>query len=237
LQLGVGPERLLKLDLQMRVGNRPATLQEVRDSDWYWVRRDVPPQPLSLWRVNLRDLRTATGRPAGDLGPDAVLPGQWIMLGGLPQLLTALEQNFIFEAPNSDELQFRSADGQSVERVEVWKVTGHWQPERLMELTGRDSRTRTEIPEQLPERVELILGRSVAIPPLFPCRITYWQEADARSRRNAPAPRELLTLDFFHVNPQAKIDQSEFGFNPGEIEIEDRTAKYKQRLSGATKLR
>jgi hypothetical protein len=241
LQWGAGPERLLKLELQMRVGNRPATLQEVRGDDFYWVRRDVPPQPPSLWRVNLRQLRDSVGRPIGEAASDVLPQGAWIMLGGLPQLLASLEQNFAFDTPREDELQFRAADGQSVERVAVWTVAGRWKPERLAALTGRDTNKKSDLPEQLPEKVELVLGRTDAIPPLFPCRITYWQAPGVGSGRIArsanSAPRELLTLDLFHVDRQAKIDRGQFLFNPGELDVEDRTARYIQRLSGASKLR
>ena len=57
LQLGRGTEKLLRLDLKMQVGDRPATLQEIRGEDFYWIRRAVPPTGATLGRVDLRQLR------------------------------------------------------------------------------------------------------------------------------------------------------------------------------------
>jgi len=142
LQWGAGPERLLKLELQMRVGNRPATLQEVRGDDFYWVRRDVPPQPPSLWRVNLRQLRDSVGRPIGEAASDVLPQGAWIMLGGLPQLLASLEQNFAFDTPREDELQvgivFRLARFATVEFLagQVLQTRQQFKSERRAEGEG-----------------------------------------------------------------------------------------------------
>jgi len=245
LQAVVDGDRLLKLELQTRVGNRPATLIEVRGrskldeaSDFYWVRRDVPPEPPKVWRVNLRDLRSAEMTPPEPSSPPGALAGVSSMLGGLPQLLASLDQNFAFDAPTADELQFRGADGQA-KAVPVWKLTGRWKSERLSALTGRDAAKSSEIPEQLPQRVELILNRSQAIPPLFPCRITFWRAAGKKGKQPAAGSgqRELLTLEFFHIDPQAKIELAQFSFNAGDADVENRTERYKQRFSGGTVLR
>jgi hypothetical protein len=240
LQFGAGPEKLVRLDLRMQVGDKQATVQEIRGADTYWVRRDVPPAPPSLGRVDLKQLRKSLVQSAPPSGR-AVLPeGEWIMLGGLSRLLTALDQNFAFAPPRADELQFNSADGQSLIRLPIWIVAGQWKAEKLAALTGRGPENPGAMPEQLPDRVELVLGRTEDIFPLFPYRITYWRspEADPKASQHATpaAPRELLTLELFNVS-RKPIDMREFQYQPGDQEVQNLTPSYVQRFTSPTKLR
>ena len=230
LQLGSGRDKLVKLTLRMPVGDQFATLVEIRGEDYYWLRRDVPPNPPTLERVNLRDFRLAVDQP-GAAAPVEVMPARnWVALGGLPRLMLALEQNFAFEAPRADELQFNGNDGQSVRALPIWVVAGSWKPERLAIVGGKRTDAR-QAPEQLPDRVELILGRTDEILPLFPYRITYWQtpKEAAKADVSASESRELLTLELFNVHRKGDIDRREFHFNPGDQEVLDITAKTIQR--------
>ena len=59
LQLASGANRLLKLELKMQVEGKPVLLQEIRGEDFYWIRRDIPPNPPWLGRVNLRQLKSS----------------------------------------------------------------------------------------------------------------------------------------------------------------------------------
>src|SRR6266576_382718 len=63
LQYGAGTEKLVRLDLRMQVGDKPAIVQEIRGEESYWVRRDVPPLPPSLARIDLKQLRKSLARP------------------------------------------------------------------------------------------------------------------------------------------------------------------------------
>src|SRR5688572_15573295 len=99
LQYGEGAEKLVRLDLRMQVGDKPATVQEIRGEESYWVRRDVPPAPPTLGRVDLRQLRKSLSQSTVPTGSDVLPQGDWIMLGGLARLVTTLEQNFDFGAP------------------------------------------------------------------------------------------------------------------------------------------
>jgi hypothetical protein len=243
LQLGQGAEKLLRLDLKMQVGDRPATLQEIRGEDYYWIRRAVPPSAATLGRVDLRQLRQSLARSAG-AATDVMPQGGWIMLGGLPSLLAALDRNFTFAAPRPDELKFTASSGQ-VEQLPIWIVTGRWKEDRLAALAGGDP-AKKGLPEQLPTRVEIVLGRTEQVLPLFPYRITYWRDPQAVGQSNAPsyegaadaptAPRELLSLEFFNVSRKGNIDPREFVYSPGDQEVLDLTASYIQRYS-ETKLR
>jgi len=236
LQQGAGEDRLLRLELRMQVGERPASLLEIRGSELYWLRRDIPPAPATLERLNLMQLRKAlTNTP---LAADDVLPqGGWIVLGGLPRLLAAIETNFAFAAPKTDEVRYQAADGKSVEKLPIWIAQGEWKPDRLAAITHRDPAKLGVLPDQLPDRVEVVLGRTTDQLPLFPFRITYRRTVplDPKSTSPPPAPRDLLTLELFNVSSTRPIDAREFLYQPGEQYVRDITTESIQRLSGEAK--
>jgi hypothetical protein len=92
------------------------------------------------------------------------------------------------------------------------------------------------LPEQLPDRVEIVLGRTEDVP-LFPFRITYWRTRPAEKAATEPAaPRELLTLELFNVS-RKEIDPREFQYQPGDQDVQNLTQFYVQRLTGDAKLR
>jgi hypothetical protein len=166
------------------------------------------------------------------------------MLGGLSRLMTALESNFDFGAPKADELKFTAADGKSVERLPIWIVEGRWKTSRLKELTSETADASGKLPEQLPDRVEVVLGRTEAVLPLFPYRITYTRTGESKpsagqgSAGGPPPRKELLVLEFFNVFRKGDIDPSLFEYNPGDQVVQDLTTAYVQRYSSSeTKLR
>jgi hypothetical protein len=238
LQQGAGEDRLLRLDLRMQVGEKPATLLEIRGSELCWLRRDIPPAQPTLELLNLRQVRKALdSTPAS---ADEVLPNHgWIILGGLPRLLASLQQNFQFAAPQPDEVQYQAADGKSIERLPIWIVEGKWKRERLSAISNRQPEKLGALPDQLPDRVELVLGRTSDQLPLFPFRITYRRTAapDPKSSAPPPAPRDVLTLEFFGVSATRPIDPREFIYQPGEQYFRDITTESIQRLSGESKVK
>ena len=240
LQFGPAAEKLLRLDLKMQVGEKLATIQEIRGADAYWVRRDVPPAVPSLGYVDLRQLRKSAATTTA-AGPSSIMPqDDWIMLGGLARLVAALDQNFAFDPPKADEIRFTAADGASVVRLPIWTTSGTWKPSRLATLAERNPKKPASLPEQLPDRVELVLGRTDDVLPLFPYRISYFRtpSPDKNAPQDAPplAPRELLTLELFNVS-RKPIDPREFQYQPGDQDVKNLTPYYVQRLAGDTKLR
>ena len=234
LQSGAGPTRQLRLDLRMQVQERPASLLEIRSTDYYWIRRDVPPVAATLGRVDLAQLRRAARRPDAQDAEAALPRGAWIMLGGLPRLLVSLNEHFEFSPPKPDEVQFSIAGGQ-VQRLPIWVLDGQWKPARLAALAGKSG---GGLPEQLPERVQLVLDRSDSSLPLFPYRVTYFRSAaEQEPRRGSQADRELVTLELFNVRRVGPIDPREFTYETGEQEVLDLTAGYMQQRAGGTKLR
>ena len=235
-QLGQGIEKLLRLDLKIQVADQAIARMEVCGPQYYWVRRESPYAAASLGRVNLRQLRQAIAR-----NPDALAqsPGDtWILLGGLPKLLESLRDNFDFDAPQQDELQFKSADGGAVEKLPVLTLQGRWKADRLAELMEGAKRKDREPAEQLPDSVELVLGRPGQVLPLFPYRVTYRREEKGNAGQGAASTsRPMLAMELFNVHRKEDIDPREFEYNPAGQEVADLTPSYLQRMGVGTKNR
>jgi hypothetical protein len=233
-QWGEGPEKLLRLELKMLVGEQPATLLEIRGRETYWLRREVPPTLPVLGRVDLRKFRKSVAPLPTDARAAAPASG-WLLMGGLPRLLLALEQNFAFSSAQQDELQFKSSEGDSLVRLPIWKVEGEWKPERLAALTQKQPSRLGVAADHMPTRVELVLGRTDDILPLFPYRVTYLRAADeasaAGSRGEGAAHEQtLLSLEFFNVSRRGGFDPALFDYQPGEQEVQNLTTSYVQRF-------
>jgi hypothetical protein len=242
LQLGAGANKQLRLELKMQVAGKPATLQEICGEQYYWIRRDVPPSPPTLGRVNLTNFRSTLAMRLDE--PRQIMPTDgWIMLGGLARLLASLEQNFRFGPAEARSLSFNAGGGQ-VERLPIWIVEGAWKKDRLAAVSGRDAdKLRPgELPEQLPDRVRLVLGRTTDVLPLFPYRVTYLRlpkpkaeraPADDKASAQAERPRELLSLELFNVHRKGDIDPGEFDYSPAgqQLQVQDLTTAYLQRYA------
>ena len=239
-QLGRGPEKLLRLELKVQVADQALTRQEICGPQFYWIRRESPFAAATLGRVNLRQVRQAAAQHQPDAPARAQTnPGDvWMLLGGLPKLLEGLHDHFDFDPPTEDELQFTGADGQSIERLPVLVVRGRWKPKVLSKLINGDPQ-KTKLPEQLPDEVELLLGRPEQVLPLFPYRVTYWKRANsaASGQGRGGELRPLMTMELFNVYRKGDIDPREFDYNPGDQEVADLTPGYLQRLGLAPKTR
>jgi hypothetical protein len=239
-QLGKGPEKLLKLELKIQIADQAVIRQEICGPTYYYLRRQSPLAPPSLGRVNLRQLRTAIARAPDTMASD---PGElWIMLGGLPRLLESLHQNFDFTDPRPDELQFKAEGSAAIERLPVLVVRGKWKADRLAALRQTDKGLSKDRAEQLPDAVELVLGRDDQPLPLFPYRITF-QKADGEGQGRAgrggetDSLRPMLTLELFNVHRKGDLDPWQFDYQPGDHEVADLTQSYLQRLGLTTKAR
>lgn len=231
-QLGTGPEKLLKLELKIQVADQAIVRQEICGPSFYYVRRESPFAPASLGRVNLRHVRTAIAR-AGE--PIAANPAEvWMLLGGLPKLLETLDRNFEFAAPRDDELHYTVEGGQGVQKLPVIVVRGRWKKDRLAALLTTDKGKSKEDAEQLPDAVELVLGREDdASLPLFPYRITWLQDVqpDGKDKqgRGAGQLRAMLLLELFNVQ-RSKLTPEQFDYQPSERDVADLTQSYLVRL-------
>lgn len=239
LQLGDGPEKLLRFELKSQVGDQTATVQEVCSEDDYWVRRDLPQLGTSVGRAALRPIRQGIAKRGKDPNVDPI--ESWIVLGGLPRMMEELNRNFEFGEGRATEVEFTSADGKGIDRLPVWMVEGEWKPERLNYLTGgKTPADLSKLPEQFPTKVELILGRVDQVFPLFPYRITFQRpRANGPSDADRPTDRRsmtsLCTLEFFGVYHTSDIDPREFAYDPGDQEVADLTGQFMNRLGLAGK--
>jgi hypothetical protein len=231
-QLGKGAEKLLRLELKIQVADQAVTRQEICGPTFYYIRRESPFAPTSLGRVNLRQVRQAI---ASSPEPIAANPADvWILLGGLPKLLETLHRNFEFDQTREDALQFTTEGAKDVQSLPVIVVRGRWKKERLEALMNAGKGPSRDDPEQLPDAVELILGRSDDPQlPLFPYRITYLRDENERGGkedRGGESLRGMLTLELFNVHRKGDLDPRGFEYGPNGQEVADLTQAYLQRL-------
>ena len=250
LQLGTGPDQLMRLELTIQAGER-STLRQVCDGRFLWLYRSLP-EGDRLGRVDLRRVRRAVERagqgrteggpdrrgslpatrPIGSMGFDA------LALGGLPRLLDSLSDRFQFQNPKSETF-----NGEA-----VWSVWGEWKPDRLAQLLPeqrevllRGDRVPPDAwPVQLPVRVRLVLGQD----DLFPYRIEFYglpenvpaaksatpTEGDGSALVPPAAAEPMVAMDLFEVTLGAAIDPLDFAFKPGDMEVTDATDTFIARL-------
>jgi hypothetical protein len=216
-QLRSEHDLLLKLELRLQVAQQVSSLLQVSDGRFLWIRRNLPGQN-SLSRVDQRRVREALAKGTKLPSTD---PSRALALGGLGKLLESLAENFEFSAPREDTFSSTA----------VWVLHGKWRPERLAELVpskrseivaGEDL-DWSELPEQLPTQVMVMLGRD-AYAPLFPYRIEY-QRLD---RAGEVTP--LVSLDLFDVRTNVSLDPRLFAYKPGDQEVADVTETYLAKL-------
>ncbi|WP_425618405.1 hypothetical protein NA78x_002110 [Anatilimnocola sp. NA78] len=244
IQLGDGPEKLLRFDLKLQVAERTAALQQISGQQYYWVRRDLPPAAYKVARVNLRSVRNAIAKDKATRDNDResapiTTPADdaWLLLGGLPALLESLHRDFEFGSARAGEIEYPVGNDGRAQRLPVWAVSGTWKAGRWKELTKSAAKKNKHAPPMsLPERVDLVLGRNERSFSLFPYRVIYYaREAGRAGEGKAAELTPLVSMEFFNVQPAAELDPRDFDYNPGEQEIEDLTQVYLQKLGLATK--
>ena len=197
-------------------------MRQLCDGKHLWIHQEL------LGKTTLSRIDVSRVRLALDEHPPAAVganPSQGFPLGGLPRLLQSLETSF----------HFTSASESQLDRVPVWTIEGRWTPEKLAELLP-DQKEKIlagkgadvgKLPEQIPDRVILMVGRD----DLFPYRIEYWRH----SAGNAKSPIEeadklLVVMELFEVQFGAPIDDRQFVYKPGDLEYADQTDAYLKSL-------
>ena len=218
-QLGEAEDRRLRLDLKVNIANQSTSMQQVCDGRFLYIRRDFG-ETKSLGRVDLRRIREAVARnEAADGNLDA--SNQWMLLGGVPQLLARLEKNFQFTAPKQAAL----------ENTPVTVIEGYWKPEALLALLPEHEEAIKQgepidakaLSGQLPTQVRLVLRREDS----FPLRIEYLRGRKDAASADAPAPLiPIMAMEFYDIRPGVDIDPLTFVYNPGNQEVADHTELY-----------
>jgi len=228
MQLGDGPEKHLRLDLRIQVGDRVTSLQQVSNGSELWIRQDLPEGPHGKGgsrKIDLSRVRKAieSSGNSSQLAP----PACWLALGGLSKLLTGLAQNFDFSTPQAAEIR----------GVRVWAINGAWKVEKLLKVMPNQEQQilaggpdyLSQLPGHLPERVTVVIGRD----DLFPYRIEYHRRDGDRSRGHSAdgtRPRTIVKMELFEVRLGASIDPLQFKYTPDGTNVSDHTSLFLERM-------
>ena len=217
-QSGTPLSPLIRMDLRVQMANGVASLQQVRNQRFLWIRRGFMDRTV-LARIDLRRVDEALTQnrlmPAGTAALDVEL-ADWMARGGIPSLLGSLEQQF----------RFGLAQTRKIDRVDVWQITGQRKPPVLSasnaaQQTTSQNRKETDNVIQ-PDRVRLLLGRSKPVP-LFPYQIVFFREDKGTSRA-------IVSIDFFDIRKMSEVDRAWFDYQPGNQDVEDLTETFLMRF-------
>ncbi len=196
----------MRLELKLQAGGQLTSLTQVSDGRHLWTREDLSSGTV-LSRIDLRRVRIAL-QLASDVRQES-LSRNWVVLGGLPRLLSSLDAQF----------QFGKASSGTLGATPVWVVDGHWKSDLLEELRNRFPREAGQLPPHLPDSVRLVLGRD-GVFPLFPYEVQYLK----KSGGNTGEP--IVTLQFRRVTRRVQMDNSQFEYQRGDQVVIDRTDSF-----------
>jgi len=238
LQQGVGDERQFRLELKTALGDQLLTFQQVCDGKYLWQYQDGFDKPkagaadrTTIARIDLRKVREALDNAdanSNGLPSMTSVTGEFAW-GGLPKLLTGLQNSF----------RFTRVEAGKLDTLPVWIAAGSWRPEAMAtiskELAAEAASERPLnlklLPPQLPEQVQLYVGQD----DLFPYRIEYRRRASGKGRGGDADRAEMLpmvTVEFYEVRLNTPINPREFDYQPGSADVLDTTAAYIKSLQG-----
>lgn len=215
-QLGTPRQRMLRLDMKVKVADQMTSMQQICDGRFLWIRRDFAGSS-NLGRVDLRRIREAVDSQYAAAGMS--ITNDWMITGGLPQLVARLDENFDFSAPREAKL----------DDVDVWVTHGSWKAEKLAQLLPKHREQIASgepldpqlVPEQLPTQVRVVVQRSDA----FPRRIEYLRPGPAQAE-GPPPMVPMMAIELFDVRLSIPIDPLTFVYKPGNQEVADHTDLY-----------
>jgi hypothetical protein len=192
----------LRVEYLMRFGNTEGSIVEVCDGQilrtMRTIRRlDLPADAseeqktpeIVITRRDLQEILEAVQEHGTT--PEAILQAE-LGIGGLPALLTALENTMRFESVMPETLGDRPC------RV----VRARWKPEFLVELETQFRYFGRDLKPYLPDHARIHFDEET----LFPVRITYWPTPGPSGSSGTP----LLTLEFTDIRLNEPISQTAF---------------------------
>jgi len=214
-QLGAGPQRLTRWEMQTQVADKAASYVQVFDGRYLWTDRTVP-SGRQIHRLDVGNLKARLRTNPKALNESS----NWEDLvrgaefrGGLSQMLADLLRRYHFAPPRATQL-----NGFAVEAL-----IGQWQPNQFAELCpilGEEQNW----PEQLPHHVLVLVGQSN----LFPYVIEFRRSTDAELAENLsglkPTHDPLVRYEIFEVRFADAIDGTVFQFKPGDVDWSDETS-------------
>ncbi len=208
-----------RIELKMQIGEELRSLQLVCDGRYLW-RSESYQGRGSAERVDLARIARAVEGQTQPLSPDQLL---WrTRLGGLSKLLRNLRDHFCFTAVVPTAL---------ADQTPVFRLEGSWRPDRLASLIHSEGvrvqigKRTGDLPEHIPDRVALFLGRD----DLFPFRIEYRRRC-ASLLPGEEEERITVAMDLFEVSFHPAVNPSRFTFTPGNLEHSDQTDRFLERL-------
>ena len=231
-QLGPNEDKLLRLDLQIPIADKVTRLQQVCDGRFLWQHQDMVPveypgQPATeLSRVDLYHVREAVNARATD-ATEKIAAGDLIRCG-LAHLLRELAANFDFYKTGVTTLS----------DIPMWVVHGRWKQENLLAvmpehkdvlLAGKP--LSLDLPSHLADEVVVTLGRHDSIP----YRVEFVRHAEhvrfaATDQSPGRGTTTMVLMELFEVAIGDLIDPRQFQYKPNDLEVDDRTDEYLQRL-------
>lgn len=204
---------LLRLELTIQAGEQATTVRQISDGRDLWEHWRIG-EAERLNHVDMRRVDDAISRSPGGSAVGATSTN--LARGGIPRLLSQLEENFDFsQAPP------RSG---KIGDVPVWSVTGEWKSERLVQAVPQavdnGKIVYEKLPSHLPHHVEVLLGRKDS----FPYRVTYHRIHEDEGKRVAVP---MVTTEFYEVAIGEVLDASQFHFRqPDNLSTADRTEAF-----------
>jgi hypothetical protein len=231
-QLGTGPQRMTRWEMQTQVADKTAGFVQVFDGRYLWTDKHLPSgrqvHRLDVGNLKAR-LRSTAGPPPTQSGWEDLVSGAEYR-GGLSQMLADFLRRYEFDAPRPTELNGFALDA----------MIGHWRPEQFVELCPIQGDDQAW-PTQLPHHVLVMVGNSN----LFPYVIEFRRAEDADLADNLsglkPARDPLTRYEIFEVRFADAIDSTVFQFKPGDVDWTDETSLvfdrvHKQRGEGEAQM-
>jgi hypothetical protein len=205
---------LVRLDWQVQVGERTASVQHIRNGRFLWVRRDLLADPA--WeRVDLERARAALSQQPLH-APPAFLANDLAILG-LPHLLERLVHFYRFDTPRAARLGDQP----------VWVIEGHWNPpEKAPEPPDSRSKSHQAWLTQLPTHVRVVVSQQ----DLALRRVEYLGVASDRRATNVDDADVLLrtisVLEISGASPLEDLDEGLF-LPPADVQqVVDHTQQF-----------
>jgi hypothetical protein len=217
LQLGDGPDKMLRLELKLQLAGRVSSLQQVSNGVHLWTRREVL-NTKTLSFVDLEQIRRELAKARQNRPIDYA--ADWIVLGGLPALLKGLDENF----------EFAAAQAATFHGLPVWVLEGTWKPTELAKLLpeqqeailARRAVDTRPLPPEIPDHVRLTLG----VNDLFPYQLEFRRSRPADEAGQKTVYEPMLTMELFEVQFGPQLDPLQFQYKPGTQDVADHTELY-----------
>lgn len=239
-----GSGNALRVRLELRIAGQTNLLQ-VSNGRFLWKEISLP-TGRNVTRLDLRQLRSDASLVESDFDDLGAGQAAWTPFrpelapysGGLPALVTSLEEHFTFSPPQAMRWTPSPPLSGVAEGMPVFAVIGRWKRDQLTalvpKLAAETEASRGKAPSRFPQEVLLLVGQS----DLFPYRIEYRRLNDpavATDGDAAAAPLQLsadplVLLEYYDVAFDAEISPDQFDYSPGDTDWDDHTAEYLDRI-------